>query len=536
MGILNPNIVQKNELLNTVYTSLGFSNATNFVYTLGLACATSVLISNAVRLYSNKRVELFVQMQRYELSTRLLVGYINQPLERTFCQNTSNLSQNIISEVDLFIDKALSPLSQLIMHGMVFCLIVGAIIIYDVNAAIICVITLNAFYFLIYRNIKRRMDIDSDLRYRLNEERYKVADEALSSIQVLKIYKAEKLFIERFKHAARGISAFWADSTIAAIAPKYIIESAGIVTVIAFSLLQINSADLAGVSGAELLGKLSLYIYAGYKLLPTAQVCYQSATTLRFATSAIDAMHSELKGISEHTDQVTTRREIEFKNNITLDGITYSYPGAQRAAIKPTSLKIKAGDKVALIGRTGSGKSTLLKIILGQLKPTSGIIKVDDVEFLEHHIESWHDQIGYVPQESILIDATIAENIALGTNTDSIDMKKVKEVAKAVQLDEFIERSLCDQYDTRIGENGTTLSGGQRQRLGIARALYKKPKLLILDEATSSLDVETEAAVLTNICSEKSSTTVVMVAHRPSAIDVCNSVLEIEEGPTVIET
>jgi ATP-binding cassette subfamily B protein len=197
--------------------------------------------------------------------------------------------------------------------------------------------------------------------------------------------------------------------------------------------------------------------------------------------------------------------------------------------LRDISLEIKHGDRVGLIGATGSGKSTLIDLIIGLLNPTEGHIYIDGVKLCQTNIRNWHSKISHVPQSIYLADTTIAENIAFGVEKCDIDMARVRDAARVAQLSQTIE-SFPRGYQTFVGERGIRLSGGQRQRIGLARAIYKRSKVLILDEATSALDNETEINVMDAIERLAQNTTIIMVAHRLSTLKCCNHVFELKDG------
>ena len=211
-----------------------------------------------------------------------------------------------------------------------------------------------------------------------------------------------------------------------------------------------------------------------------------------------------------------------------IDNLNFHYPNTKRASLKSINLKIDINKTVGIIGESGAGKSTLVDIILGLLTPSNGKVLVDGVD-IEENIKSWQKQIGYVPQNIYLLDDTIKKNIALGIKEEEIDKNRLSFAIKSAQLELFVDQ-LPDGIDTNVGEKGVKLSGGQRQRIGIARALYNKPNILILDEFTSSLDIETEEKVMKSISYIKGKITVIIISHRPSIINQCDQVFKISNG------
>jgi len=221
--------------------------------------------------------------------------------------------------------------------------------------------------------------------------------------------------------------------------------------------------------------------------------------------------------------------KIDFQKDIILENVTYSYPKSSKKSLVDFNIMIPLGTSLGIVGSTGSGKTTLVDIILGLLNPSSGSIKVDDLTVDKSNLRSWQNLFGYVPQEIFLTDSTILENLAFGIPKDSIDQKQVENCAQMAQIHDFINE-LPEGYETVVGERGVRLSGGQRQRIGIARALYRKPKVLVFDEATSALDSITEKEVVRAINNLTNELTTIIVAHRLSTVQNCDQIILLDCG------
>ena len=222
-------------------------------------------------------------------------------------------------------------------------------------------------------------------------------------------------------------------------------------------------------------------------------------------------------------------KPIPFEHSINLNKVSFSYPGQAKNTLENISLEIKKGARIGFVGRTGSGKSTLLDIIMGLLDPKNGSLLIDKVPLTHKNMRSWQKLVAHVPQLIFLTDSSIMENIAFGTPKNDINIDKVIEVAKCAMISEFIE-SLPKKYNTIVGENGTRISGGQKQRIGIARALYKDADLIILDEASSALDLETENKLMLNIDSLPKKITLIIVAHRLATLKNCTQIFELNNS------
>ena len=261
-----------------------------------------------------------------------------------------------------------------------------------------------------------------------------------------------------------------------------------------------------------------------------------------YGWSVISATRPALRQVLDFLDlpvdfsyeQAADVKPIPFKRSISLTRVGFQYSVGGAAVLRDVSLDIPAGARVGIVGKTGSGKSTLADLLMGLLNPTSGMISVDDVALTQGNVREWQSHIAHVPQSIYLADATIIENIAFGVPKEQIDHERIKVAARQAKLLELIA-SLPEGYETIVGERGVRLSGGQRQRIGIARALYREARLLVFDEATSSLDNETEAQVMEAIQSLGRDLTILIIAHRLSTIALCDMIVKLDAGHVIVE-
>ena len=225
----------------------------------------------------------------------------------------------------------------------------------------------------------------------------------------------------------------------------------------------------------------------------------------------------------------TPARPFHWNDAITLREVSFCYSGTSRPALDGLSLTIAKNTSVGVIGPTGSGKSTLVDLLLGLYQPTAGEILIDGRPLTPALVSAWQASIGYVPQDIFLIDDTITRNIAFGLPDNEVDAARLREACDMAQILDVIEAELRDGFDTNVGERGVRLSGGQRQRIGLARSLYHRPSLLILDEATSALDIATEAKLLEALRVLSGKLTMVVAAHRLSAVANCDQLVDLGE-------
>jgi ABC-type multidrug transport system fused ATPase/permease subunit len=284
---------------------------------------------------------------------------------------------------------------------------------------------------------------------------------------------------------------------------------------------------------------VGVYLVAGFRLFPAFQKVYHGISGLRGDAPVVHALHAALTDANSHSNHFIEifnyEQRLRFRGEIEVRNVTFTYPGAERAAVKGINFVIPCGSSVAFVGETGAGKTTLVDLIIGLLTPEEGAIAIDGVLLNADNLSRWRANMGYVPQHIYLMDDTIARNIAFGIPDAKIDMVALERAARIANIHDFVVNELAQGYDTVVGERGIRLSGGQRQRLGIARALYHDPELLILDEATSALDNATEDAVQKAIEQAAQAKTLIIIAHRLSTVRNCDFVYVLKKGRIVAQ-
>jgi ABC-type multidrug transport system fused ATPase/permease subunit len=277
---------------------------------------------------------------------------------------------------------------------------------------------------------------------------------------------------------------------------------------------------------------LGLFGAAAFRLTPSVNRVLGALQSLRFGLPVIDLLHAELQ-LHAPEPPVAHGPSTPFVDALSLSRVTYSYEGANEPVLVDVTLTIRRGELVGFIGPSGAGKSTLVDIVLGLLSPDSGVVRADGTD-IQENLRSWQDRIGYVPQTIFLTDDTLRRNVAFGLRDDQIDDDAVARAIRAAQLQTFVA-GLPHGVRTVVGERGVRLSGGQRQRIGIARALYHDPAVLVLDEATSSLDTGTEHGVMDAVAALHGDKTILIVAHRLSTVERCDRIYRLERGRLVEE-
>ncbi|GLQ50373.1 ABC transporter ATP-binding protein [Dyella flava] len=522
-----PTIIQETPVLMAAYLRLGLTDTRQFIFLLGFASIALVIASSLFKSITLHTLNRFVHMERHSVSTRLLSRYLQQPYEFFLTHNPSILSRNVLSEVDQLLFELVQPLSQLLAQGAVLLAMTVLILCYDALTAICIMATLGVLYGTIYGLVRKRLTSIGLERQAADGHRYQACNEALGGIKDVKVTHSTKAYLGHFERASRLFSRHFATNETLAQSPLYLVEATGYtgLIVIALVLLQ-RTNDIAHVLPA-----LGLYGFAAYRMLPSAQIMYRGLAKIRFASSTLDSIARDLNLPKEPA--ATPATVMPLHQEIRLQGIRYAYPSApDKWIFDRFNLVIPANSSMGIVGKSGAGKSTLMDILLGLLHPQSGTVSVDGVPITADNAANWRCTIGYVPQHIYLSDTSVAENIAFGVPRDAIDMAAVERAARAAQIHDFVVDELPQAYDTQVGDRGIRLSGGQRQRLGVARALYRDPSVLLMDEATSALDEQTEEALNEAIRALSGSKTIIVIAHKEASLRHCQKMVVVGNEPT----
>ena len=527
----NPSLIETSIILNLTFNQLtifGVKTEEEFLFALGIIVFLLLILSLIVKALTTYLQERFVQLSEYNIGKRLIEIYLRQPYSWFLNRNSADLGKNILSEVMQVINNGIRPLIELIAKSLIAIALIILLFIVDPILTMIVGSSLGSAYLLIFYFVRNYLDKSGSLRLKNNQLRFTAVNEAFSATKEIKLGGLEKIFINIFSNSALIVAKSQAVALVVSQLPKYILEAiafGGILLIILYIMTQTGNFNSA-------LPIISLYAFAGYRLLPALQQIYVSFTKLIFVGPSLSKLFNDMTNkniLVENQDEGF----LFPKNQIVLKNICYDYPESKRTTIKNINIEILAKSIVGFVGPTGSGKTTLVDIILGLLDPKKGSLEIDGKIITKQNVRSWQKSIGYVPQNIYLSDDTIAANIAFGVQRNKIDLDLIEKSSKIANLHNFIINELPEKYDTIIGERGVRLSGGQRQRIGIARALYNKPKVLVLDEATSSLDNQTEESVIKQILSLNQNMTIIIIAHRLNTVKNCDIIFRLENGQII---
>ncbi|WP_347473291.1 ABC transporter ATP-binding protein [Acinetobacter thermotolerans] len=522
----NIEMIESNYYLNHLYKITGTSNKQNFILLLGVISLTIVICSTLFKILTQYAVNRFASLQRHYFATRLLQIYLQQNYEFFIQRNSSTLVKNILSEIDQLILNMILPVLTLISYGVVLIAMISILLLYDPLMAIITALVIGLFYVSIYTLVRKKLTRIGQEFTQANQVRYQVCQEALIGIKDVMINNAKQGYIDQFEQSSRVFARHIATRDTLGQVPLNIIETVGYGCLIGLAMILVVS----GKEVSHIFPVLGLYGFSAYRMLPAAQNIYRSISQIKFSGQIFSVLQAEFSIENnkylqcEHNQNLT----LNFEHSICIENISFSYPNRlDQPVLKDMSFNIPKNSSIGIVGKSGSGKSTLMDIMLGLLTPQDGQILIDGVKLNDQNIAAWRNLVGYVPQNIYLVDKTIAENIAFGIPKENIDLDRVEYVAKLAQIDDFIKNQLTLGYFSIVGERGVMLSGGQKQRIGIARALYKKPQVIFMDEATSALDKDTEEAVNEAIQRLAGKVTLVIIAHRESAVANCSQIITL---------
>lgn len=459
------------------------------------------------------------------LSQRLFARYMCQPYVFHLRNNSAELLRNATVEVGMFITNAINPLIFIAGETLVATGLCSMLFLVEPAGAVIVILIAGFLGSLFYFFSRGQISRWAKQRQLHEGQRIRHLQQGLGGIKDAKLLGREQEFLKQYKsHNLKLAKVSQLQQTLIGL-PRLWLE---VLTVIGLAALVITMV-LMNRETTAILSTAGLFAVAAFRLIPSVNKILRSAQSLRFGHPVIEVLFKELAAVQpKGVVPEKAYSKSPFKDKLEVEGVNYTYPGNTQWALSNISLSISRGESIGIIGTSGAGKSTLVDVILGLLEPSSGRVIVDGGD-IRKNLRHWMGQLGYVPQTIFLTDDTLRHNIAFGLPEEQIDEDCVWKAIKLAHLDDFI-LALPDGLETKVGERGVRLSGGQRQRIGIARALYHNPAVLVLDEATSSLDAETEADVMRAVRALGGKKTIIIIAHRLSTVKYCDRLYQLNRG------
>ena len=524
MGALtNPEYLKKFPRINEL---LGFPSPGQLVaISMGLLVVV-YLAKSAFMIWSLWIQKGYSNTVSNRIGRHLFDVYLQQPYEFHTQRNSALLvrnSQNSASMLAGIIDPALGILADTLVTIGLF----GLVMLLEPVGTLVTIVSFGISAVTFRRFTNERIRRWGAAQNHHKGMMLKHLQQGFGGVKDLKVLGREDFFVDRYSDELDANASVWRRFTLAQVLPRIGLEN---LTVIGLALL-VSTMVFAGYDSTHILPIIGLFGAAAFRLLPAVNRTISNLQTIKWNQEIAYELYDDLK-LPIEQKQIGNQSRSTFES-IDFSNVSFGYVGAAQKSLQDISLKISHGEAVGLVGPSGSGKSTLVDVLLGLLAPQSGEVRVNGLPIREK-LDIWRTTVGYVPQTIFLIDDSLRRNIAFGLPNKEIDEKCVEQAIELAQLKDFVA-GLPDGLETVVGERGVRLSGGQRQRIGIARALYNQPEVLVLDEATSSLDTETEQGVMQAVQALQGTKTVIIVAHRLSTVEYCDRLYRLESSRIVDE-
>jgi len=490
----------------------------SFVYLLKFFATKSLIYTQ--NKFSHK---LFV-----DISKLFFKKYLYQSYTFHLNKNSSELIRNVQTEVSLFVFGVVLQFVRLFSEIIMFVSICIVLMFYEFNSSLLTIFIILIVGYILLKITNDKLKKWGEMRQYHSSLILKQLRQAFSSIKEIIFNKLEDVFINKYHyHNQISAKAGRYKDTVTQL-PRPIMELIGVSTFIILIIFLLKT----GKEISEIFVIIGVFFFAATKLLPTVSKIVQSVQSIKFNSSVVNLVHNQLLVTEENSrkkldDDNKIDNNFQFKS-IIFNNVNFRYLSNNENILNNINVEIKKGDKVGIIGKTGSGKSTFINLLSGLLDVSDGFIKINEFD-LKLKISTWQNMIGYVPQSVSIIDESILFNITLESDEKKINFDKVNEILKIVDLYNFIN-DLPNGFNQLAGENGKNLSGGQAQRLGIARALYKEPSVIIFDEASSALDEKTENFIFEKLFDQSKEKTIIMISHKKNSLKFCNKLFEIKDG------
>jgi ABC-type multidrug transport system fused ATPase/permease subunit len=463
--------------------------------------------------------------ERARLMSRLLHSFQMRPYEFHLQRSSADLANVVIWHTETFTSGVLSNALQMISNGLLFLILCIFLALTDLQALMIMTAVLTALFVAITKWVRpfiaRAAFLDANLYPRILE----AVNHSLHGVREIRLLGQEGHFRNELDTAAAAVVRASVIRESFSLIPRQAIELAMISILVLLSWI----AHLDGAV-STVIPVLGTFATAAMRLLPASTSLLSCWTGFSSSIFVVRTLADELRSVPADKSDVgaSVAAAPAVFSMLELRDVCFRYEGKSRHALDHASLQIKQGQCVGVIGKSGSGKSTLADVVLGLLKPSSGLVMVNGVD-IANDLRAWQSMTAYIPQNIFLINGNLRQNIALGVPEAEVDEQRLLAAVESAQLTELVSH-LEQGLDTEIGERGIRLSGGQRQRIAIARALYHQRQFLVLDEATSALDTETEEAITDAISKLAGKVTIIVIAHRTSTLASCDSIVEMKDG------
>jgi len=476
-----------------------------------------------------------IKILRTDVANKLFKKYINAPYNFHIKNNPSLLIRNITQSVNGAIGTILSTLS-IARESLILIVIFILLFLNEpmVSISVFGVLILVSGTFMFFT---RQALISKGEKFQLlRGDQLKTINHSLGSIRETKVLNRENYLTNLFMRQIDEMEKYLFFNYFLSQTPRIFLEFLAVSTVSVITILFV----LINLSNEQILPIISLVAVCAIRLIPAFNLIVSSLSGRRFSMASLKLVSREMinvpTGDNFRNKNLTGEKSYKkyfFKNQIKFENVFFSHENSNTKILQNISLEIRQGQKIGIIGKSGAGKSTLIDLILGLIKPIKGKILIDDSN-LDYNLRDWQKQIGYVPQDIYLLDDTIRNNIAFGLNANDINQEAILKSIELSRLKDYVS-SHEKKENAVVGDRGIKVSGGQKQRIGIARALYHNPRIIILDEATSSLDTINERKIMEEIYNTAENRTLIVVTHRHKSVSNCDKIYLLDNGKIIDE-
>jgi ABC-type multidrug transport system fused ATPase/permease subunit len=514
--VVQPELIQKNFILHEIYNGFDFLNATQFAVTVIVLLFVLIVAKTWINQWITFKKASFAYNIGRDLAMRTLDSYFRRTYLEFSQTDFSKEVNRMVSSPLSFANNIIIPSGTLFSEFIVFLMVLGATALFDVKAFILVCVMLVPAVVISSRRKKIATDISTKLGVSypfLLKRGYEIAEGQVD----IRAFQKEQVFRQNFMNAHEQLDeTLAADHTIQTGTAR-ITEVAGAACICAMMIYALVMSN----NSQEIVILLGIYATASFRIIPSANRILSASHQIRINRHVVESL-SRITSTAPKTGTA----ELTFQRDIIIENVSYRYAD-QDKLIDSIDLEIKRGEKIAVTGPSGNGKTTLLLLLLGYLHPTSGRILIDGKTLDGSTETAWRKHIGYVPQRPFILDGTIASNIAFGDS--SPDLERIASLTEDLELAQWVSL-LPKGIQTEIGERGVKVSGGQLQRISIARALYRNPDILVLDEVTSQLDPATETGIFESLLKISTGKTLIMITHNHEVLGKFDRILEVDKG------
>lgn len=522
--ISDPSVFYSNKYFSAVVGYFNLTNSNQISNYLLISVIIIYFLKTIFLVFLTHKQNKFIYHLNASLSSRLFNRYITSPYSFHVDRNSAELIKILEKDMNYLNPFIMSVLSLITEFFLCLSILITIIVIEPFGA-----ISIGVGFFILsiifYSFTKIKLRFWGKKRSDLEAESSKIILEGLNGIRDLKLNNVEKFFSKKLTENKNSLASVTSNHNTFNLLPRYYLEFISVLIITSFIIYMV----LSNQPLSSLITIIGIFVAAVFKMIPSINKILSSLQNFKFYGSSMDLIIKELKLNEDKVviPDIQTNNKFFLKDNIKVDKLCFRYNETDDWIFHNISFQVNKGEMVGFVGESGSGKSTLIDVLTGLQEPYSGSIRIDSND-IRKNISKWQNTIGYVSQNVYLRDASILENIAFGIPVDKINIENAMAAVDSAQLSEKV-KSLSKGINSNIGESGVLLSGGQKQRLGIARALYNNPDILIFDESTSSLDSNTENEFIESIRKLKGVKTILIVAHRLSSLKYCDIIYKIDD-------